>query len=115
MAEMLSHEDNERLTRVGPTTDGGKVLRQYWTPATLVEEIKDHGGIVPVDLLGERLLLFRDGGCLGLIDRQCPHRGVDLCHGRLENDGLRCPFHGWKFATDGRCLEQPGEPEGSRS
>ncbi|MFP6746386.1 MAG: aromatic ring-hydroxylating dioxygenase subunit alpha [Alphaproteobacteria bacterium] len=113
---MLSHEDNERLTRVGPTTDGGKVLRQYWTPAALVEEIEDHGGIVPVDLLGERLLLFRDGGGgLGLIDRHCPHRGVDLCHGRLEDDGLRCPFHGWKFATDGRCLEQPGEPEGSRS
>lgn len=113
---MLSRENNDLLTRVGPATDTGKVLRQYWMPAILSEEISSGRGIVPVDLLGERLLLFRDGnGDLGLIDRQCAHRGVDLCYGRLEADGLRCPFHGWKFAVDGRCLEQPGEPEGSRS
>ncbi|MFP6770837.1 MAG: aromatic ring-hydroxylating dioxygenase subunit alpha [Alphaproteobacteria bacterium] len=117
---MLSRADNQLLTRTGPGTGAGAVLRQYWTPAALTQEINDGNGIVPVELLGEQLLLFRsrgenNGGDLGLIDRHCPHRGVDLCHARLEADGLRCPFHGWKFATDGRCLEQPGEPEGSRA
>jgi phenylpropionate dioxygenase-like ring-hydroxylating dioxygenase large terminal subunit len=113
---MLSHADNQLLTQSGPGTDGGRVLRQYWTPAALADEVENSGGIVRVDLLGESLLLFRTpDGDLGLIDRHCPHRGVDLCHARLEDDGLRCPFHGWKFATDGRCLEQPGEPEGSRA
>ncbi len=113
---MLSQENNDLLTRAGPATDAGKVLRQYWIPAALSEEINGERPIVPVDLLGERLLLFRNGsGDLGLIDRHCAHRGVDLWRGRLEADGLRCPFHGWKYGVDGRCLEQPGEPMGSRA
>jgi len=66
---------------------------------------------VPVTLLGEKLVLFRDNeGELGLIDRACPHRGADLCFGRLEDNGLRCPFHGWQFDRNGQCQEQPGEP-----
>jgi len=113
---MLSRADNQLLTQSGPGTGAGGVLRQYWMPAALTQEISDGNGIVPVELLGEHLLLFSSrNGELGLIDRHCPHRGVDLCHARLESDGLRCPFHGWKFAKDGRCLEQPGEPEGSRA
>ena len=60
-------------------------------------------------------MLFRDSeGELGLIDRACPHRGADLCYGRLEDNGLRCPFHGWHFDRTGQCVEQPGEPEGSQ-
>ena len=67
-----------------------------------------------VRLLGQDLVLFRDGaGRWGLLDRACPHRGADLAFGRHEADGLRCPFHGWKFAADGRCLETPAEPAGS--
>ncbi len=68
-----------------------------------------------VRLLGEDLVLFRDGaGRWGLIERHCPHRGADLAFGRHEPEGLRCPFHGWKFAVDGSCLETPAEPAGSQ-
>lgn len=111
---MLSKEKNDVLTQVGADTPTGKVMRQYWIPAALSEEIDNDRRIAPVRLLGEMLVLFRnDDGTLGLLDRRCPHRGVDLCYGRLENNGLRCPFHGWNFGADGQCLEQPGEPEDS--
>ena len=71
--------------------------------------------VLPVDLNGRRYVLFRDEeGELGLIGRNCPHRGADLCFGRLEDNGLRCPFHGWHFDRTGQCVEQPAEPEGSR-
>jgi len=70
--------------------------------------------LVPIELLGARFVLFRDEeGELGLIGRNCPHRGADLCFGRLEDNGLRCPFHGWHFDRTGQCVEQPAEPEGS--
>jgi len=70
--------------------------------------------LIPVALNGTRLVLFRDdAGALGLIGRHCPHRGADLCYGRLEDNGLRCPFHGWHFDRTGQCVEQPAEPEGS--
>lgn len=112
---MISKELNETLTRTGPGTDAGEVMRRYWQPAALTEELNSNRPVVPVTLLGERLVLFRDNdGKLGLIDRHCPHRGADLCYGRLEDNGLRCPFHGWHFDRTGQCVEQPGEPEGSR-
>lgn len=70
--------------------------------------------LIPIVLNGQRLVLFRDEeGELGLIGRNCPHRGADLCYGRLENNGLRCPFHGWHFDRTGQCVEQPAEPNGS--
>ena len=112
---MLSQQENDELTRVGPGTSAGAVLRRYWQPAALSVELDGSRPVVPVTLLGERLVLFRDsGGQLGLIARHCPHRGADLCYGRLEENGLRCPFHGWHFDASGQCVEQPGEPEGSR-
>ncbi|KIN70676.1 putative phthalate dioxygenase [Sulfitobacter noctilucae] len=112
---MISQELNDTITRTGPGSDAGAVLRRYWQPAALLDELQGERPLVPVTLLGERLVLFRDNeGKLGLIDRHCPHRGADLCHGRLEDNGLRCPFHGWHFDRSGQCLEQPGEPEGSR-
>lgn len=112
---MLSAEQNALVTRTGPGTPAGDVMRRYWQPAALTEELPDNRPVVPVRLMGEDLVLFRDEqGCYGLIGRQCPHRGVDLAFGRLENGGLRCPFHGWLFDVGGRCLEQPAEPEGSR-
>jgi phenylpropionate dioxygenase-like ring-hydroxylating dioxygenase large terminal subunit len=112
---MISQAMNDSLTRVGPGTDAGAVLRHYWQPAALSDELMTARPVVPVRLLGEDLVLFRDtNGALGLIGRHCPHRGADLCYGRLEDNGLRCPFHGWHFDRTGQCVEQPGEPEGSR-
>ncbi|MEX0281025.1 MAG: Rieske 2Fe-2S domain-containing protein [Arenibacterium sp.] len=112
---MISQELNDSLTRVGPGSDAGEVLRRYWQPAALSDELVGARPVVPVHLLGEKLVLFRDtSGDLGLIQRHCPHRGADLCYGRLEDNGLRCPFHGWHFDRSGKCVEQPGEPADSR-
>ncbi len=113
---------NERVTRIGPGTPCGELLRRYWQPAALVAEFDPAldprmagRPVKAVRLMGQELVLFRDaGGQWGLLDRDCPHRGADLAFGRCEPDGLRCPFHGWKFATDGRCLETPAEPASSR-
>lgn len=111
---MLSQAKNKEITLISRGQPAGEVLRRYWQPAALSDELNTERAVVPVTLFGEPLVLFRDGdGKLGLLDRACPHRGVDLCYGRLENDGLRCPFHGWKFATDGQCLEQPAEAPSS--
>ncbi|NNE25175.1 MAG: aromatic ring-hydroxylating dioxygenase subunit alpha [Rhizobiales bacterium] len=112
---MLSQQINDELTLTGPDQPAGKLLRRYWMPAALSEELIGKRPVVPVTLIGEKLVLFRDqSGALGLIGRHCPHRGTDLCYGRLENNGLRCPFHGWHFDVTGQCIEQPAEPEGSR-
>ena len=111
---MMSRELNDRLTRTGKGEPAGEVLRRYWQPAALSDELKGERPVVPVTLMGERLVLFRDNeGGLGLIGRHCLHRGADLCYGRREDNGLRCPFHGWLYDRNGHCLEQPGEPEGS--
>ena len=111
---MVSAEQNERLTRVGPGTPGGALLRRYWQPAALVEELEGERPVVPVRLLGEDFVLFRNAtGEYGLLRRACPHRGADLAYGRLEREGLRCAFRGWLFNAEGRCLETPAEPEGS--
>lgn len=111
---MISQSLNDTLTLTGPGTEAGDVLRRYWQPTALSDELESARPVVPVKLLGEDLVLFRDSeNKLGLIGRACPHRGADLCYGRLEDNGLRCPFHGWHFNRDGQCVEQPGEPEGS--
>lgn len=112
---MVSQKINEEITRVGKGQPAGEVLRRYWQPVALLDELDGKRPVVPVKIMGENLVLFRDEeGELGLIARQCPHRGADLCFGRLEDNGLRCPFHGWHFDRTGQCVEQPGEPEGSR-
>jgi nitrite reductase/ring-hydroxylating ferredoxin subunit len=112
---MLSAEHNDLITRSGPQTPAGKLMRCYWQPAALVDELPANRPVKPVRLLGESLVLFRDGdGRYGLIERGCPHRGTDLAFGRLEQSGLRCAFHGWLFDVSGQCLETPAEPEGSR-
>ncbi len=111
---MVSSAANRVLTESGPHTPGGHVLRQYWQPAALTEELSGERPVVAVTLMNEELVLFTDErGDLGLIGRYCPHRGVDLCFGRLEDGGLRCPLHGWLFDVEGRCLETPAEPETS--
>ncbi|HZM32870.1 MAG TPA: aromatic ring-hydroxylating dioxygenase subunit alpha [Burkholderiales bacterium] len=111
---MISREQNELMTRIGPDTPAGKLLRRYWQPVALVDELEGERPVKPVRLLGEDLVLFRDRTSYGLIERHCAHRGADLAYGRLENGGLRCAFHGWLFDAKGRCLETPAEPEGSR-
>jgi hypothetical protein len=112
---MLSTEQNDLITRTGPGTPAGKLMRCYWQPAALVDELAGNRPVKPVRLLGEDLVLFRDeNGRYGLIERACPHRGTDLAYGRLEAGGLRCAFHGWLFDVGGHCLETPAEPEGSR-
>ncbi len=107
-------EQNHLLTRIGPGTPCGDVMRSYWQPVALVEELDGPRPVKGVRLLGQDLVLFRDeAGRYGLLDRDCPHRGADLAYGRLEHGGLRCAFHGWLFDADGRCLETPAEPVGS--
>ncbi len=111
---MLSAEANDLITRAGAGTPAGTLMRRYWQPAALVDELAGNRPIKPVRLFGENLVIFRDGkGRYGLIGRHCPHRGADLAFGRLEHGGLRCSFHGWLFAADGQCLETPAEPDGS--
>src|SRR5580698_4938293 len=111
---MLSAEQNDRITRVGPGQPAGRLLRRYWQPAALVDELAGERPIKPVRLLGEDLVIYRDEtGRYGLLGRSCPHRGADLAFGRLEGGGLRCAFHGWLFDVNGQCLETPAEPAGS--
>ena len=111
---MMSAEDNRLVPEIAPNTGCGDLMRRYWQPAALTEELRGERPVVKVRLLGEDLVLFRnDDGTYGLIGRNCPHRGADLCFGRLEDGGLRCPFHGWLFDTNGQCREQPAEPPGS--
>jgi phthalate 4,5-dioxygenase len=112
---MISAQQNDLITRVGPGTPAGTLLRRYWQPLALVDELAGPRPVKPVRLLGQDLVLFRDEtGRLGLLDRDCPHRGADLAFGRLEHGGLRCPFHGWLFDASGQCLETPAEPVGSK-
>src|SRR5580700_8693283 len=113
--KMLTREQNELLTRTGPGTSVGNLLRRYWVPFLLSGELPEpECPPVRVKLLSERLLAFRDTqGRLGLIDEFCAHRGVSLWFGRNEEGGLRCPYHGWKYDVSGRCIEVPSEPEES--
>ena len=111
---MLSKEENELLTRVGPGTPAGEMLRRYWWPVAFTEHVKQKGSPVKVRLLGEDFVLFRDGGGrLGLIELHCSHRGTSLEFGRVEDRGIRCCYHGWLYDVTGRCLEQPAEPADS--
>jgi len=111
---MASAEENAILTQTGPGTPAGNLMRRYWQPVAMREELPVGGAPVPVRLLGEDLVLFRDDeGRPGLLGIHCAHRGAELSYGRLEDGGLRCIYHGWLYDVEGRCLEQPGEPAGS--
>ena len=109
---MLTAEENQLLTRVGPGTPMGNLFRQYWLPAMLSEELPaPDSDPVRVMLLGEKLIAFRDSnGQVGLIQNHCPHRGASLFFGRNEEAGLRCVYHGWKFDVTGQCVDMPNEP-----
>jgi phthalate 4,5-dioxygenase oxygenase subunit len=107
----MNAQDNELLTRTGPGTPMGEVFRRYWIPALMSSELPERDGApVRVKILSERLIAFRDtDGKLGLMDEFCAHRGVSLWFGRNEENGLRCPYHGWKYDTTGQCIEVPSE------
>jgi phenylpropionate dioxygenase-like ring-hydroxylating dioxygenase large terminal subunit len=109
---MLSREDNELLTRVGPGTPMGALLRCFWQPFALSTELPQaDSDPIRVRLLGEDLVAFRDSnGTVGLLQNNCPHRGASLFFGRNEEAGLRCVYHGWKFSADGTCVDMPNEP-----
>src|SRR5436309_3414112 len=108
---MLTRELNELIVRVGPGTPMGAVLRAYWLPTVLSEEVEADGAPLRLRLLGEDLIAFRDSsGRVGLMQNHCPHRGASLFFGRNEQGGLRCVYHGWKFSVNGRCVDMPNEP-----
>lgn len=112
----MKADHNQRLTRTGAATPMGRLFRRYWLPVLAASELPGPDcPPVRVRLLGERLIAIRDSsGRLGLLDEHCPHRRASLWFGRNEEGGIRCAYHGWKFGVDGRCLEIPSEPEGSR-
>ncbi len=110
---MLTQEDNDVLCRVGPGTPMGNLLRQYWIPSTVPSHLLPTPDCPPVRvrLLGEELIAFRTtSGAVGMLANACPHRGASLFFGRNEEDGLRCVYHGWKFDTEGNCVDMPSEP-----
>ncbi len=112
---MVSRAENELLTRTGPGSPGGDMMRRYWHPVALSEELPPGGAPRPIRILSEDLVLFRDDqGRLGLVEKLCPHRCADLSFGRIEDGGLRCLYHGWLFDINGRCLDQPAEPPDSK-
>jgi phthalate 4,5-dioxygenase len=108
---MLSREESALLTRVGPGTPMGAMMREYWIPAAMGSELKPNGPPVRLVLLGERLIAWRDSsGRVGVMDHRCPHRCASLWFGRNEEGGLRCVYHGWKFDVNGNCLDQGNLP-----
>lgn len=111
---MLSKDKNETLTRIGPGTPMGELLRRYWYPVALTRQL-DEFPVKRVRLLGEDFAVWKGpDGSYGIMQEACPHRRASLAYGVVEPDGLRCGYHGWLFGRDGRCLDQPAEPATSR-
>lgn len=107
----LPGQSDTFLTSVGPGTPGGELMRRYWHPVGVSAKVTDDPKSVRI--LGEDLILFRDKkGRAGLLHASCAHRGTSLYYGKVEEEGIRCCYHGWLFAVDGTCVEQPCEPEG---
>ena len=113
---MLTQEENDLLTRVGRGTPMGDLIREYWIPAFMASELSGpDGDPLRIRLLGENLIAFQStSGKIGLVANNCPHRGASLFYGRNEEEGIRCVYHGWKFDTDGQCVDMPAEPPGSK-
>ena len=111
---MLAHEENQLLTQVSRGTPCGELLRRYWHPVAAAAELTDEKPIKAVKILNEELVVYRDrSGKYGLVGEHCPHRLASLAYGRVDERGIRCPYHGWKFDGAGKCLEQPAEPPDS--
>jgi len=111
---MLTKEENEFLTRVGPGTAAGELFRRYWLPFCVAGEVTDESPTKFIRLLGEDLVLFKDkSGNVGLLADHCSHRSASLLYGRVEERGIACAYHGWLYDTKGNCLETPAEPADS--
>jgi 5,5'-dehydrodivanillate O-demethylase len=112
---MLTAEENELLTRVGPGTPAGELLRRYWHPVAIAADLTPEAPTKFVRILGEDLVLFETpAGEVGLLHDRCAHRGVSLSYGRVEARGIACAYHGWLYDTEGNCLETPAEPPESK-
>src|SRR5271170_7769013 len=110
---MTTAAESEILTRVGPGTPMGELMRQYWIPVLMSSELAPDGATLRLKLLGEQLIAFRDtSGRVGIMDQKCPHRCASLFFGRNEHDGLRCVYH-WLEVRRGRQLCRRAEPAGS--
>ena len=115
------NEEEELIYRVGPGTPSGEVFRRYWLPVETSANLGGGRGAfagsnnpLRLQILGEHLVLYRDAsGKPGLLAEHCSHRGTSLYYGRVEDDGLRCLYHGWKYDREGTCLDTPGEPPDS--
>src|SRR5262249_16374331 len=108
---MTTAIDSAELTRVGPGTVMGQLMREYWIPALMGSEVTRGGPPMRLMLLGEKLIAFRDSaGRVGVMDHRCPHRCASLFLGRNEEGGIRCIYHGWKFDVSGECLDMPNVP-----
>ena len=108
---MTNAIESEQLTRIGPGTMMGDLMRQYWLPAVKSSEVAAGGDPLRLMLLGEKLIAFRDhAGRVGVMDHRCPHRCASLFYGRNEEGGIRCVYHGWKFDADGNCVDMPNLP-----
>lgn len=112
---MLTAEENEMLTRIGPGTPAGELFRRYWLPVAVAKELTEENPTKFVRILGEDLVLFKArSGRVGLIGDHCSHRGASLLYGRVEERGIACAYHGWLYDVEGNCLECPAEPQGSK-
>ena len=112
----MTESENQFLTRIGPGTPMSNLMRQYWIPVLQSTDLPERDGAsLRVGILCENLVAFRNSdGKVGLIDPVCPHRCASLFFGRNEDNGLRCPYHGWKFDVDGHCVDVPNEPPRSK-
>ncbi|KVT72120.1 (2Fe-2S)-binding protein [Burkholderia ubonensis] len=110
---MLSHEENEMLCRVGPGTPGGALMRRFWHPVCTSAQLPGADcAPLRVRLLGEQYVAFRDtNGQVGLLEELCMHRGASLALGRVEEGGIRCLYHGWKFSVAGAVMETPNHAD----
>lgn len=112
---MLTAEENDYLTRVGPGTPAGELLRRYWHPVAIAADLTPENPTQFVRILGEDLVLFQTPrGEVGLLEERCAHRGASLCYGRVEERGIACAYHGWLYDIGGNCLEIPSEPADSK-
>ena len=112
---MLTQEQNERLTQVGPGTPMGELMRRYWHPIAGSVQLTADNPTKEIRLLGEDMVLYRDAkGTLGCVEPSCAHRKANLSYGIPEENGIRCAYHGWIFNEQGQCVDQPSEPEGSK-
>src|SRR4051794_34099019 len=112
---MMKLQQQERLTRVGPGTPMGGLMRRYWHAIAASSQLRV-GTVRSVKLLGEKLVLFRtsENQFIGLVDEQCPHRATSLSCSLVDHEGIICPYHGWKFGSNGDCLHIPSEPNNKK-